>query len=196
MFSFFFQAEDGIRDGHVTGVQTCTLPISVRGAEFRAGHSSLMVSRSSSAWLPSSCPHPTSSLYSEPKVARFASTVRSVVLPSRSNESNAARSASTRWFSGSVSRRLPDSSTTVLTSSRSLSAEHAAISAKLSSPAGLTSPSACASATPIVNASNVTNPPTTPPRFITLLGPLRHLCGKQECTCQPSQHPQEGERHR
>src|SRR5579862_1924236 len=28
-FFFFFQAEDGIRDGTVTGVQTCALPISV-----------------------------------------------------------------------------------------------------------------------------------------------------------------------
>src|SRR6266487_6555401 len=28
MFFFFFQAEDGIRDGRVTGVQTCALPIS------------------------------------------------------------------------------------------------------------------------------------------------------------------------
>src|SRR5690625_7634633 len=28
VFFFFFQAEDGIRDGHVTGVQTCALPIS------------------------------------------------------------------------------------------------------------------------------------------------------------------------
>src|SRR5439155_9427573 len=26
-FVFFFQAEDGIRGGHVTGVQTCALPI-------------------------------------------------------------------------------------------------------------------------------------------------------------------------
>ena len=26
-FSFFFQAEDGIRDRLVTGVQTCALPI-------------------------------------------------------------------------------------------------------------------------------------------------------------------------
>src|SRR5690606_40937988 len=26
-FCFFFQAEDGIRDFHVTGVQTCALPI-------------------------------------------------------------------------------------------------------------------------------------------------------------------------
>src|SRR5437660_11633229 len=30
LFFFFFQAEDGIRDGHVTGVQTCALPISRR----------------------------------------------------------------------------------------------------------------------------------------------------------------------
>src|SRR5690348_17922342 len=30
LFFFFFQAEDGIRDGRVTGVQTCALPISVR----------------------------------------------------------------------------------------------------------------------------------------------------------------------
>src|SRR5207302_6408120 len=29
IFVFFFQAEDGIRDFHVTGVQTCALPISV-----------------------------------------------------------------------------------------------------------------------------------------------------------------------
>src|SRR5437870_6505070 len=27
---FFFQAEDGIRDGHVTGVQTCALPICIK----------------------------------------------------------------------------------------------------------------------------------------------------------------------
>src|SRR2546422_6634572 len=29
MFCFFFQAEDGIRDVAVTGVQTCALPISI-----------------------------------------------------------------------------------------------------------------------------------------------------------------------
>src|SRR2546430_15929201 len=32
MFFFFFQAEDGIRDLTVTGVQTCALPISLYGA--------------------------------------------------------------------------------------------------------------------------------------------------------------------
>src|SRR5690625_7553816 len=34
---FFFQAEDGIRDGHVTGVQTCALPISVYRLDPRPG---------------------------------------------------------------------------------------------------------------------------------------------------------------
>src|SRR6266508_5064848 len=33
MYFFFIQAEDGIRDGHVTGVQTCALPISDQGTK-------------------------------------------------------------------------------------------------------------------------------------------------------------------
>src|SRR5207248_6503567 len=38
-FFFFFQAEDGIRDRTVTGVQTCALPISsvLAGAEISSG---------------------------------------------------------------------------------------------------------------------------------------------------------------
>src|SRR3712207_7567982 len=35
-FFFFFQAEDGIRDIGVTGVQTCALPISERDADHPA----------------------------------------------------------------------------------------------------------------------------------------------------------------
>src|SRR5260370_15917980 len=35
-FSFFFQAEDGIRDSSVTGVQTCALPILAGGARWGA----------------------------------------------------------------------------------------------------------------------------------------------------------------
>src|SRR5690606_41903548 len=34
-FFFFFQAEDGIRDFHVTGVQTCALPICVFDPRYR-----------------------------------------------------------------------------------------------------------------------------------------------------------------
>src|SRR5699024_11778635 len=38
----FFQAEDGIRDRNVTGVQTCALPISVIGESIAAGISAVV----------------------------------------------------------------------------------------------------------------------------------------------------------
>src|SRR5690625_3272616 len=48
-FCFFFQAEDGIRDGHVTGVQTCGLPILIGarglGEDVLAGIQTLDVGR-------------------------------------------------------------------------------------------------------------------------------------------------------
>src|SRR6266487_3842931 len=46
---FFFQAEDGIRDGRVNGVQTCALPISLRfglgGSEYEIDLSKKNASR-------------------------------------------------------------------------------------------------------------------------------------------------------
>src|SRR5438876_8408922 len=36
MAFFFFQAEDGIRDGRVTGVQTCALPITYAAQNIRS----------------------------------------------------------------------------------------------------------------------------------------------------------------
>src|SRR5438093_9924986 len=49
-FVFFFQAEDGIRDWSVTGVQTCALPISWQslrrlGRESEAAHKSTLAER-------------------------------------------------------------------------------------------------------------------------------------------------------
>src|SRR5439155_16315957 len=42
----FFQAEDGIRDGHVTGVQTCALPIcpAAQREQFVVGRPALKLS--------------------------------------------------------------------------------------------------------------------------------------------------------
>src|SRR5688500_19277247 len=48
-FFFFFQAEDGIRDYKVTGVQTCALPIS-----------QLTPTRCSRRWLLAKCDDPSS----------------------------------------------------------------------------------------------------------------------------------------
>src|SRR5687767_15221403 len=44
MVFFFFQAEDGIRDKLVTGVQTCALPICGRGSSDRAAGTACMIS--------------------------------------------------------------------------------------------------------------------------------------------------------
>src|SRR5699024_11965776 len=58
-FFFFFQAEDGIRDRNVTGVQTCALPICCRRADAPS-------SESAPAWYPAPLrsvlcrPHPSS----------------------------------------------------------------------------------------------------------------------------------------
>src|SRR5260370_26065005 len=41
MFFFFFQAEDGIRDSSVTGVQTCALPISPVSTHFALAKAAL-----------------------------------------------------------------------------------------------------------------------------------------------------------
>src|SRR5207249_5648127 len=38
IWRFFFQAEDGIRDRNVTGVQTCALPICVSGLPLTPKH--------------------------------------------------------------------------------------------------------------------------------------------------------------
>src|SRR5690606_7934678 len=57
MLTFFFQAEDGIRDFHVTGVQTCALPIhiyfrmklmKINGNEIRPGN---VIEHDGSLWV-------------------------------------------------------------------------------------------------------------------------------------------------
>src|SRR5690606_41090466 len=49
---FFFQADDGIRDFHVTGVQTCALPISMKKTMLGALMLGLTFLQSASAQAP------------------------------------------------------------------------------------------------------------------------------------------------
>src|SRR5690606_3527920 len=49
---FFFQAEDGIRDFHVTGVQTCALPICNKGSGNALGQSGVAGGANASSLLP------------------------------------------------------------------------------------------------------------------------------------------------
>src|SRR5205823_11339453 len=59
-FFFFFQAEDGIRDKLVTGVQTCALPISrMKSQSLAASHPRCRYTQlpsSSSCWHRLACP--------------------------------------------------------------------------------------------------------------------------------------------
>src|SRR5699024_10758226 len=56
---FFFQAEDGIRDRNVTGVQTCALPISISDGktdlEIYARHTVVATGRRGADWLEKLC---------------------------------------------------------------------------------------------------------------------------------------------
>src|SRR5689334_24776851 len=75
MLFFFFQAEDGIRDGTVTGVQTCALPISAAARV-----------RGTSAWITARSPAPR---------ARSRTTTRRA--PPRSEERRVGKECRSRW---------------------------------------------------------------------------------------------------
>src|SRR5699024_11474022 len=90
---FFFQAEDGIRDRNVTGVQTCALPICSRGQRRRRRSGSLRI-RSMSMTIHFSIPSAGSGA---------AVTVGSVLPPrrpagaARSEERRVGQEGGYRW---------------------------------------------------------------------------------------------------
>src|SRR5207249_7964821 len=51
-FFFFFQAEDGIRDRNVTGVQTCALPICLTHGAMKYSYQPNAANRLIAAWQP------------------------------------------------------------------------------------------------------------------------------------------------
>src|SRR5215510_2177078 len=76
----FFQAEDGIRDGHVTGVQTCALPISgIRPLKPRPKAAETAM-RPSSFWLTIN-PEIAVAWASEPTSTVLSPPTRSVIQP-------------------------------------------------------------------------------------------------------------------
>src|SRR4051794_30858505 len=80
-FFFFFQAEDGIRDGRVTGVQTCALPISPIRASRRGRYqlrlpSSVIVAGTNRSGL-----HPAGDVPLLDEVAPFRRLVDTLLAP-------------------------------------------------------------------------------------------------------------------
>src|SRR5207237_3833858 len=89
-FFFFFQAEDGIRDSSVTGVQTCALPIYGRpiGGLLRAGmrHDWLEGEIGRLAAQPP-----------EPRVVSAAIALQHVLMSVRSEERRVGKECRSRW---------------------------------------------------------------------------------------------------
>src|SRR5256885_12668111 len=83
LFFFFFQAEDGIRDYKVTGVQTCALPISLAAAA---------ASRRSESPPATRPPCRTA-----PTARRSSWAIRPSSSPGRSEERRVGKEGRSRW---------------------------------------------------------------------------------------------------
>src|SRR5438876_7898179 len=90
---FFFQAEDGIRDGRVTGVQTCALPIlNFRSIDDFHPDSAVTIFRKGSTCCT------TLSGWKSSMLLKFSSTP--ILLPSlRSEERRVGKECRARWWS-------------------------------------------------------------------------------------------------
>src|SRR5207249_8186162 len=86
---FFFQAEDGIRDRNVTGVQTCALPISSLCERFR---SQRLVMDPHLKIFPETCQHLL--IVAVGQIARFPLGVK---IP-RSEERRVGKECRSRWW--------------------------------------------------------------------------------------------------
>src|SRR5205085_9419031 len=94
-FFFFFQAEDGIRDLTVTGVQTCALPISIASSSILCRNLTTGASSSSEVAPLSSSPVDVSMLdSSNSKSSPMMLSIASVV---RSEERRVGKECRCRW---------------------------------------------------------------------------------------------------
>src|SRR5690606_40773593 len=99
---FFFQAEDGIRDFHVTGVQTCALPIFAPKMMFASAAAELATScaaslisnrpRSEPPWIDSSTPWAPSML------ASSSGEEIAISAAARSEERRVGKECRPRWL--------------------------------------------------------------------------------------------------
>src|SRR5437764_9964177 len=88
LFVFFFQAEDGIRDTSVTGVQTCALPISKTGASVSSRICELANRRATTSRLP---------LKRLPPMTISKTPAHIPPKPARSEERRVGKECRSRW---------------------------------------------------------------------------------------------------
>src|SRR5206468_6108399 len=92
---FFFQAEDGIRDLIVTGVQTCALPISRDNAS--PPHSTLMRRSPNQSASTRNCQNDGVACITVARLLRINSFIRAASKISRSEERRVGKECRSRW---------------------------------------------------------------------------------------------------
>src|SRR5258708_11541707 len=92
-FVFFFQAEDGIRDDLVTGVQTCALPICLINVLLKGPAAVLPADREKfNNVMP-----PFGAVYNDADIASVISYLRKNFAPNRSEERRVGKECRSRW---------------------------------------------------------------------------------------------------
>src|SRR6266496_5818383 len=104
VFFFFFQAEDGIRDLYVTGVQTCALPISAAGRRSPMPRRRRSRSAGNARRLPRAAARPAGWRATPPARRRPATDARALLLASDSRHST-LHAPSVRTLMTTVLRR-------------------------------------------------------------------------------------------
>src|SRR5256884_4697506 len=92
-FFFFFQAEDGIRDVAVTGVQTCALPISICAAVPRTSGSERRGQPCDRSRAEAGCRHRGTA----DRPVRLTWTMAARQRPRRSEERRVGKECRSRW---------------------------------------------------------------------------------------------------
>src|SRR6266446_8080187 len=96
-FFFFFQAEDGIRDYKVTGVQTCALPIWCAGASWASG---------SGRWSTRSIPAASAQRSEERRVGKSVDLGgRRIIKKKKTGSDTAEQTPLTTWNARLFSRK-------------------------------------------------------------------------------------------
>src|SRR5207248_6218505 len=98
LFFFFFQAEDGIRDRTVTGVQTCALPILVPSALAFRRRSIASIAAAMSTPSPSTGSRGSSAVSNRlGKLSMSKRAGSSLAFTSRSEERRVGKECRSRW---------------------------------------------------------------------------------------------------
>src|SRR5947207_7694967 len=103
VFRFFFQAEDGIRDHCVTGVQTCALPIWTGRGDHAAAPCCTQSARSAFSWaskttLPSTPAVRRPALTSVTRRTLTRALLRERSISFRSEERRVGKECRSRWW--------------------------------------------------------------------------------------------------